>query len=188
MRYFGTFDALTDEEDTIYSRLAVIRRELERLDLEQNEAQQDIKMWHNKILDDKFKVKFWLVAALILSIGALPWHLIILYAVPPGFDFVYAKIFSIIATFLYLVESFIFLPLTLLCVLVCLFWIIKHLLRNGKAYRLRETAGLLGIKNRNMLIEEQRMIVGSTAREIEVLKEEEERLKVQLDCIQKEKK
>ena len=70
MKDFGTFDTLTNEEDTIYSRLAVIRRELDRLDLEQNEAQQDIKMWRNKMSDEMFKVKFWLVAALVMAEGA----------------------------------------------------------------------------------------------------------------------
>ena len=66
MKDFGTFDTLTDEEDTIYNRLSAIGVMLDRLDYEQNDAQQDIKMWRNKMLDDKFKVKFWLIGSLIV--------------------------------------------------------------------------------------------------------------------------
>ena len=187
MKDFGTFDKLTDEEDTIYNRLAVIRRELDRLDLEQNEAQQDIKMWRNKMLDDKFKVKFWLVATLVLSIGALPWHLIFLYAVPSGYDFIYAKLFSILATFFYLVETFMFLPVVLVCFVTFLVWVGLNLLRNHKSERVIRLAENMGIENRNVLIAEQKSLIGNKAKAEEQLKEEENKLKMRLDSIRRER-
>ena len=187
MKDFGTFDRLTDEEDTIYSRLAVIRRELDRLDLEQNEAQQDIKMWRNKIVDDQFKVKFWLVATLIWGFGALPWHLIVLYAVPPGYDFIYAKLFNIIATFMYLMETFLFLPVVLICFVAFLIWLVVHTLRNKRNDSILKLAELMGVENRHVLMDEQKVIVGRTAKEMEALKEEEEKLKRRLKCIEREK-
>ena len=187
MKDFGTFDTLTNEEDTIYSRLAVIRRELDRLDLEQNEAQQDIKMWRNKMLDDKFKVKFWLVVTLVLSIGALPWHLIFLYAVPPGYYFIYAKLFSILATFLYLLETFMFLPVVLICFVIFLVWLVLHTLRNKNKDGIIKLAELMGVQNRHVLIDEQRVIVGKTAKEMEALKEEEAKLQRRLESIRREK-
>ncbi len=188
MKDFGTFDTLTNEEDTIYSRLAVIRRELDRLDLEQNEAQQDIKMWRNKMLDDKFKVKFWLVVTLVLSIGALPWHLIVLHAVPPGYyDFTLAKIISILATFLYLLETFMFLPLVLICFVIFLVWLVLHTLRNKNKDGIIKLAELMGVQNRHVLIDEQRAIVGKTAKEMEALKEEDAKLQRRLESIRREK-
>lgn len=187
MKDFGTFDTLTDEEDTIYSRLAVIRRELDRLELEQNEAQQDIKMWYNKMWDDKFKVKFWLVTALILSIGAMPWHLLVLAMIPAGFEFVYAKLINIIATFLYLLETFMFLPVVLICVVIFLVWLVLSILRNSKGDKIKIIAENMGVRNRYMLIDEQKVIVGTTAIEMERLKEEEEKLKRRLESIQREK-
>ncbi len=185
MKEFGTFDTLTDEEDTLYNRLAFIRRELDRLELEQNEAQQDIKMWRNKMLDDKFKVKFWFVAALIVGVGALPWHMIVLYAVPPGINFHYAKIFAIIATFIALMETFMFLPLFLIALVICLVHLILNILRNSRMNGISKLAENMGIENRPALIDEQKVIVGNTAKEIEDLQQEEEKIKMRLDSIRR---
>ena len=187
MKDFGTFDTLTDEEDTIYSRLAVIRRELERLKLEQNEAQQDIKMWRNKMWDDKFKAKFWLVVALVIGIGALPWYLLVLMAVPLGVDFVYGYIFNVIATFANLMQTFVFLPLFIVCSIIFLVKWCLHILRNSKKGGFIKLAENVGVQNRNVLIDEQKVIIGNTAREMESLQEEEEKLKRRLQSIQREK-
>lgn len=187
MKDFGTFDILSEEEAVIYNRLAIIRRELDRLDYEQNDAQQDIKMWRNKMLDDKFKVKFWLVVALIISIGALPWYLIILYAVPPGMDFAYAYIFNIIASFMAMVEYFVFIPLFLICLIVFLVWFALYHLRNSTREGIINLAEKMGVDNRNVLIREQKEIVGRTEAEMESLKEEEVKLKKRMDSISRER-
>ncbi|MBE5884965.1 MAG: ABC transporter permease [Lachnospiraceae bacterium] len=187
MKDFGTFDTLSEEEAVIYNRLAIIRRELDRLDYEQNDAQQDIKMWRNKMLDDKFKVKFWLVVALIISIGALPWYLIILYAVPPGMDFAYAYIFNIIASFMAMVEYFVFIPLFLICLIVFLVWFALYHLRNSTREGIINLAEKMGVDNRNVLIREQKEIVGRTEAEMESLREEEAKLKKRMDSILRER-
>lgn len=187
MKDFGTFDTISEEEAVIYNRLAIIRRELDRLDYEQNDAQQDIKMWRNKMLDDKFKVKFWLVVALIISIGALPWYLIILYAVPPGMDFAYAYIFNIIASFMAMVEYFVFIPLFLICLIVFLVWFALYHLRNSTREGIINLAEKMGVDNRNVLIREQKEIVGRTEAEMESLKEEEAKLKKRMDSISRER-
>lgn len=187
MKEFGTFDTLTDEEDTIYNRLSAIGVMVDRLDYEQNDAQQDIKMWRNKMLDDKFKVKFWLIVSLIVGVGALPWYLIVLYAVPPGFDFQYAKLFSIIATFMALVQTFIFLPAFIITFIIFLVWLVLNFLRNSSKDSVIKMAAKMGVENRNVLIREQKEIVGSRALEIEKLKEEEAKLKLRLDSIRRTK-
>ena len=187
MKEFGTFDTLTDEEDTLYNRVARIRRELMHLELEQNEAQQEIKMWRNKMMDDVFKVKFWLVVALFVGIGALPWYRLVLAAVPAGIPAAYAKIFNVAATFMYLMQSFVFLPLFLIAAIICLVWVIINILRNSKKDKIMKIAENMGINNRHGLIEEQKKIIASTAKEIERLGEEERRLKMRLDSIRREK-
>ena len=73
MRDFGTFDTISDEEDTIYTRLALIKRKLNSLELEHNEVQQDIKMWRNKMMDDKFKLKMWLTVTLVCVFLSVMW-------------------------------------------------------------------------------------------------------------------
>lgn len=187
MKEFGTFDTLTDEEDTLYNRLAVIRRELDRLELEQNEAQQDIKMWRNKMLDDQFKVKFWLVAALLVAPGALPWHLIVLSLMAQGLAPGTARVLNIIATFMSLIQTFVFLPILIVLVVIFLVWMVLNMLRNSKKNKIRKLAENMGVQNRHVLIEAQKAIVGSTAKEIEVLKEEEGTLKRRIQSIQREK-
>lgn len=188
MKDFGTFDTLTDEEDTIYNRLAVIRRELERLELEQNEAQQDIKMWRNKMLDDQFKVKFWLVAALLVAPGTLPWHLIVLSFMSLGLDPGAARILNIIATFMALIQTFVFLPLFIVLMIVFLVWAVLNMLRNSKRNKIQKLAENMGVQNRYVLIDGQKMIVGNKAKEMEQLKEEEEKLKRRLESIQRTKR
>lgn len=185
MKDFGTFDTLTDEEDTIYNRLSAIGVMLERLDYEQNDAQQDIKMWRNKMLDDKFKVKFWLIVSLIVGVGALPWYMIVLAAVPPGIDMGAARIFNIIATFMALVQTFMFLPAFIITFVIFLVWLVLNILRNSSKDSVIKLAEQMGVENRNALIREQKEIVGSKAIEIEKLKEEEAKLKLRLDSIRR---
>ncbi len=185
MKDFGTFDTLTDEEDTIYNRLSAIGVMLDRLDYEQNDAQQDIKMWRNKMLDDKFKVKFWLIVSLIVGVGALPWYMLVLAAVPPGIDFQFAKLFSIVATFMALVQTFMFLPAFIITFIVFLVWLVLNILRNSNKDSVIKLAEQMGVENRNVLIREQKEIVGSKAIEIEKLKEEEAKLKLRLDSIRR---
>ena len=187
MKDFGTFDTLTDEEDTLYNRLAAIRRELERLEFEQNEARQDIKMWRIKIADDKFKVKFWLAAALIVGIGVLPWYQIVLLAIPSGIGFHVAFIFNWIATFLAMMQRFVFLPLFLVLMTIFLVRLVLHILRSSKTDKIKKLAENMGVQNRQVLIEEQRGVVVSTAGKIEQIREEEEKLKARLQGIQKAK-
>lgn len=185
MKDFGTFDTLTDEEDTIYNRLSAIGVMLDRLDYEQNDAQQDIKMWRNKMLDDKFKVKFWLIVSLIVGVGALPWYMLVLAAVPPGYDFQLAKLFNIVATFMALVQTFVFLPAFIITFIVFLVWLVLNILRNSNKDSVIKLAEQMGVENRNVLIREQKEIVGSKAIEIEKLKEEEAKLKLRLDSIRR---
>lgn len=185
MKDFGTFDTLTDEEDTIYNRLSAIGVMLDRLDYEQNDAQQDIKMWRNKMLDDKFKVKFWLIVSLIVGVGVLPWYKIVLYAIPPGVDFPYAKLFNIIASFMAMIQHFIFLPIFIITFIVFFVWLVLNILRNSKKDSVIKLAEQMGVENRNVLIREQKEIVGSKAIEIEKLKEEEAKLKLRLDSIRR---
>lgn len=185
MKDFGTFDTLTDEEDTIYNRLSAIGVMLDRLDYEQNDAQQDIKMWRNKMLDDKFKVKFWLIVSLIVGVGALPWYMLVLAAVPPGIDMWVGRIFSIVATFMALVQTFVFLPAFIITFIVFLVWLVLNILRNSKKASAIKMAENMGVENRNVLIREKKEIVGSKAIEIEKLKEEEAKLKLRLDSIRR---
>lgn len=185
MKDFGTFDTLTDEEDTIYNRLSAIGVMLDRLDYEQNDAQQDIKMWRNKMLDDKFKVKFWLIVSLIVGVGALPWYMLVLAAVPPGIDMWVGRIFSIVATFMALVQTFVFLPAFIITFIVFLVWLVLNILRNSKKDSVIKLAEQMGVENRNVLIQEQKEIVGSRTLEIEKLKEEEAKLKLRLDSIRR---
>lgn len=185
MKDFGTFDTLTDEEDTLYNRLAVIRNRIDTLELEQNEAQQDIKMWRNKMLDDKFKVKFWLVVSLIVGVGALPWYMIVLSAVPPGIDMWAARIFNIVATFMALVQQFMFLPTFIITFIIFLVWLVLNILQNSNKASVIKLAEQMGVENRHVLIREQKEIVGSKATEIERLKEEETELKRNLDSIRR---
>ena len=185
MKDFGTFDTLTDEEDTIYNRLSAIGVMLDRLDYEQNDAQQDIKMWRNKMLDDMFKVKFWLIVSLIVGVGALPWYMLVLAAVPPGIDMWVGRIFSMVATFMALVQQFVFLPAFIITFIVFLVWLVLNSLRNSKKDSVIKLAEQMGVENRNVLIREQKEIVGSKAIEIEKLKEEEAKLKLRLDSIRR---
>jgi len=185
MKDFGSFDNLTDEEDTIYNRLWAIGVMLDRLDYEQNDAQQDIKMWRNKMLDDKFKVKFWLIVSLIVGVGALPWHMLVLAAVPPGIDMWVGRIFSMVATFMVLVQTFMFLPAFIITFIIFLVWLVLNILRNSKKDSVIKMAENMGVENRNVLIREQKEIVGSKAIEIEKLKEEEAKLKLRLDSIRR---
>ena len=185
MKDFGTFDTLTDEEDTIYNRLAVIRKELDRLALEQNEAQQDIKMWRNKMLDDRFKVKFWLVAALLVAPGTLPWYRIVLSVMELGLDTGATRILNIIATFMALIQTFVFIPIFIILVVVFLVWVLLNMLRNSKKNKIRKLAENMGVQNRYVLIDEQKVIVGNTAKEMEQLQEEETKLKMRLDSIRR---
>ncbi len=189
MKYFGTFDTLTDEEDTIYNRLSAIGVMVDRLDYEQNDAQQDIKMWRNKMLDDKIKVKFWLIVSLIVGVGALPWYMLVLAAVPPGIDIDIwvGRIVSIVATFMALVQTFMFLPAFIITFIIFLVWLALNFLRNSNKDSVIKMAEKMGVENRNVLIQEQKEIVGSRALEIEKLKEEEAKLKLRLDSIRRTK-
>ncbi len=185
MKEFGTFDSLTDEEDTIYNRLAKVRDEIERLEFEQNDAQQDIKMWRNKKLDEKFKVKFWLIVSLVIGVGALPWYLLILAAIPPGAPFMFARVFNIIATFMALMQSFAFLPAFIITFIIFLVWLVLYHLRNSNKNKIMKIAETMGVVNRNVLIEEQKEIIRNTATRCEQLKEEESKLKLRLDSIRR---
>lgn len=187
MQDFGTFDTLTDEEDTIYSRLAAVRNQLERLDYEQNDAQQEIKMWRNKVLDDKFKVKFWLIIALIFGFLSLPWYMIILMAIPSGVDYALGYFMNVIATFIAMVTTFIMLPVFIICTIIFLVWLVLHILRNGQKDKIMKLAEAVGVGNRNVLIAEQKEIIKRTAQEIEDLREEETKLKHRLDSIRRSK-
>ena len=187
MKEFGTFDTLTDEEDTIYNRLAKVGDEIEHLEFEQNEAQQDIKMWRNKKLDEKFKVKFWLICSLVVGVGALPWYLLVLAAVPSGAPFMFAKVFNIIATFMALMQSFVFLPGFIVLFIIFLVWLILYHLRNSNQNKVMKLAETMGVVNRNVLIEEQKEIIRNTAIRCEQLKEEEHNLKMRLDTIRRER-
>lgn len=185
MKDFGTFDTLTDEEDTIYNRLSAIGVMIDCLDYEQNDAQQDIKMWRNKMMDDKIKVKFWLIVSLIVGVGALPWYMLVLAAVPPGIDLTYGYIFNVIATFMALVQQFVFLPAFIITFIVFLVWLVLNILRNSNKDSVIKLAEQMGVENRNVLIREQKEIVGNKAIEIEKLKEEEAKLKLRLDSIRR---
>lgn len=187
MKDFGTFDTLTDEEDTIYNRLSAIGVILDRLDYEQNDAQQEIKMWRNKMADDKFKIKFWLIVSLIVGVGALPWYMIVLYAVPPGVEFVYGYLLNVIASFMSMVQCFVFLPAFVVTFIIFLVWLGLNFLRNSNKDSVIGLAEKMGIENRNVLIAEQKAIIGSRAVEIEQLKEEETKLKMRLDRIRRER-
>ncbi len=185
MKDFGTFDTLTDEEDTLYNRLTAIAHKTERLDYEMNDAQQDIKMWRNKMLDDKFKVKFWLIVSLIIGVGALPWYLIVLASAPSGLPYMVARIISVVATFMTLVQQFVFLPGFVITFIIFLVWLVLNFLRNSNKDFFLKMAETMGIENRNVLIREQKEIVGNRALEIEELKEEETKLKMRLDSIRR---
>ena len=187
MKEFGTFDTLTDEEDTLYNRLMKVKHEIESLELEQNEAQQDIKMWRNKKLDEKFKVKFWLIVSLVIGVGALPWYLLALAAIPPNAPSMFAKVFNIIATFMALMQSFVFLPGFIITFIIFLVWLVLYHLRNSKKHKIMKLAENMGVVNRNVLIEEQKEIIRNTATRCEQLKEEQHRLKMRLDSIKRER-
>ena len=187
MKEFGTFDTLTDEEDTLYNRLMKVKHEIESLELEQNDAQQDIKMWRNKKLDEKFKVKFWLIVSLVIGVGALPWYLLVLAAIPPGAPSMFAKVFNIIATFMALMQSFVFLPAFIITFIVFLVWLVLYHLRNSNKHKIMNLAEKMGVVNRNVLIEEQKEIIRNTATRCEQLKEEQHRLKMRLDSIKRER-
>lgn len=186
MQEFGTFDTLTDEEDRLYNRLALLRREIEYVELEQNDAQQDIKMWQNKMQDDIFSLKIWLIALVAAGIGVLPWYRVVLLFASVV-DFAYAKLFSMIASFIYRVQCFILLPLLLIIALVCFVTFLINILRNSKADGIKEFAEKIGVKNRNVLIEEQRAIIAKTVKEEEKLKEEKQRIETRLKSIRLEK-
>lgn len=187
MKEFGTFDTLTDEEDTIYNRLMKVGHEIECLELEQNDAQQDIKMWRNKKLDEKFKVKFWLIVSLVIGVGALPWYLLVLAAIPPGAPSMIAKVFNIIATFMALMQSFVFLPAFIITFIVFLVWLVLYHLRNSNKHKIMKLVENMGVVNRNVLIKEQKEIIRNTATRCEQLKEEQHRLKMRLDGIGRER-
>ncbi len=187
MKEFGTFDTLTDEEDTIYNRLMKVGHEIECLELEQNDAQQDIKMWRNKKLDEKFKVKFWLIVSLVIGVGALPWYLLVLAAIPPGAPSMIAKVFNIIATFMALMQSFVFLPAFIITFIVFLVWLVLYHLRNSNKHKIMKLVENMGVVNRNVLIKEQKEIIRNTATRCEQLKEEQHRLKMRLDSIKRER-
>lgn len=148
MKDFGTFDTLTDEEDTLYNRLAAIAHKTERLDYEMNDAQQDIKMWRNK-------------------------------------PYMVARIISVVATFMTLVQQFVFLPGFVITFIIFLVWLVLNFLRNSNKDFFLKMAETMGIENRNVLIREQKEIVGNRALEIEELKEEETKLKMRLDSIRR---
>ncbi len=189
MKEFGTFDTLTDEEDTLYNRLMKVGHEIECLELEQNEAQQDIKMWRNKKLDEKFKVKFWLIVSLVIGVGALPWYLIFVYAFPPNVleHFLYAKLLSIIVNFMAMFQYFVFLPAFIITFIVFLVWLVLYHLRNSNQNKIMKLAENMGVVNRNVLIEEQKEIIRNTATRCEQLKEEEHKIKMRLDSIKRER-
>lgn len=187
MKEFGTFDTLTDEEDTLYNRLMKVKHEIESLELEQNEAQQDIKMWRNKKLDEKFKVKFWLIVSLVIGVGALPWYLLALAAIPPNAPSMFAKVFNIIATFMALMQSFVFLPGFIITFIIFLVWLVLYHLRNSKKNKIMKLAENMGVVNRNVLIEEQKEIIRNTAIKCEELKKEEHKIKMRLDGIGRER-
>ncbi len=187
MKEFGTFDTLTDEEDTLYNRLMKVGHEIECLELEQNDAQQDIKMWRNKKLDEKFKVKFWIIVSLVIGVGALPWYLLILAAIPPGAPFMFAKVFNIIATFMALMQSFVFLPAFIITFITFLVWLALYHLRNSNQNKIMKLAENMGVVNRNVLIEEQKEIIRNTATRCEQLKEEQHKIKMRLDSIKRER-
>ncbi len=187
MKDFGTFDTLTDEEDTTYSRLAAVRNKLDRLDYEQNDAQQEIKMWRNKALDDKFKVKFWLIIAVIFGFLSLPWYQLLLMAIPPGADYTAAYLMNVIATFVALVTTFMVLPIFIVTTIIFLVRLVLYILRNGKKDKIIKLAETMGVDNRNVLIAEQKEIIKNTAQEIEALKEEETNLTHRLDTIRRSK-
>lgn len=148
MKDFGTFDTLTDEEDTLYNRLAAIAHKTERLDYEMNDAQQDIKMWRNK-------------------------------------PYMVARIISVVATFMTLVQQFVFLPGFVITFIIFLVWLVLNFLRNSNKDFFLKMVETMGIENRNVLIREQKEIVGNRALEIEELKEEETKLKMRLDSIRR---
>jgi len=187
MKDFGTFDVLTDEEDTLYNRLSAIDAALEHLDYEINEAQQEIKMWRNKALDDKFKVKFWLIIALIFGFFSLPWYKLVLMAIPPGLDYTAAYFMNVIASFIALVTTFMILPVFGISAIVFAVSLALHILRNGKKPSVIKMAQMVGVDNRNVLIEEQKEIIKKNSREMEALKEEETKFKGRLDAIRKGK-
>lgn len=189
MKEFGTFDSLTDEEDTLYNRLMKVGDEIERLEFEQNEAQQDIKMWRNKKLDEKFKVKFWLIVSLVVGVGALPWYLIFVYAFPPNVleHFLYAKLLSIIVNFMAMFQYFVFLPAFIILFIVFLVWFALYHLRNSSKNKIMKLAETMGVINRNVLIGEQKDVIRNTAAKIEKLREEEHRIKMRLDGIKRER-
>ncbi len=185
MRDFGTFDTISDEEDTIYNRLALIKRKLNSLELENNEAQQDIKMWRNKMMDDKFKVKMWLTVTLICVFLSVMW--IFLPEPDVAFTLGGAYIINVILTFLALVGSFVMLPASIILSIITGVWFCIHTLRNNKSDKMIHFAKSIGVTNRNVLIAEKREIVKAIYTEQESLREEEEELKKRLEKIKKEK-
>lgn len=185
MRDFGTFDTISDEEDTIYNRLALIKRKLNSLELEHNEVQQDIKMWRNKMMDDKFKVKMWLTVTLICVFLSVMW--MFLPKPDAAFTLGGAYIINVILTFLALVGSYVMYPLSIIFAIVTMVLFCIHTLRNNKSDRVIRFAKNIGVTNRNVLIDEKRELVKGIYTELESLREEEEELKKQLEKIKKEK-
>ena len=186
MRDFGTFDTISDEEDTLYNRLALIKRKLNTLELEHNEVQQDIKMWRNKMVDDKFKLKMWLTVTLVCVFLSVMW----MFLPEPDAAFTPggAYIINVILTFLALVGSFVMYPLSIIFAIVTMVWFCIHTLRNNKSDRVIRFAKNIGVTNRNVLIDAKRELVKGIYAELESLREEEEELKKQLEKIKKEKK
>ena len=84
-----------------------------------------------------------------------------------------------------LVQTFMFLPAFIITFIIFLVWLVLNILRNSKKDSVIKLAEQMGVENRNVLIREQKEIVGSKAIEIEKLKEEKAKLKLRLDSIRR---
>lgn len=185
MKYFGTFDTISEEEDRIYNRLAVIRRERGQLDYSMNEIQQEIKQIKNQMLDDKFKIKMWLAATLICGFIGIFWQLI---PAPSVSNPMVGYIVGVIATFMMLLGSAVALPMCGISLIVLIVHLVRNYLRNGKSESAMEAAAFLKVKNRNVIIAEHKVVVRDIYEREEALKVEEEELQRKLAEIQKNEK
>lgn len=178
MKYFGTFNEMTSEEDQIVNRLAVIHRRREMLDYDKNEEWQEIKLLQNKQKDDKFKLKMWLSFALLSGFLGILWMLI---PTPPDWvNPMVAYVVGVIATLLMLIGNAVLVPMSVICFLVFLVWCVLNFLRNGESDRALKYAELCGVSNRNALEAEHLAKIKELSEQLGALTLEEEKLNVRL--------
>lgn len=183
MKYFGTFDELSNEEDTIYNRLAAIKTRRDRLDYEKNDEWLKVKELENRQRDDKFKLIMWLCFTLIFFFMGIVGGLI-----PPPPNWVspiVGYIVGVIASFMVLC-GFVFIPIGIICLIVFGVRAVMYYLQNGDGDQAKYFAALLGIRNRNVLEAEYLERIKELSDEIAGMINEEEQLKARLEVLIRE--